>query len=87
MMSLKYVLEKQQVFSLKAYPGDLAYELSSGLLYINLEGNTWVPMYPEPEDSQISELSVHTELSRCPMCGAPHDPYSIQCEYCGSYFI
>lgn len=86
-MNLKYVSEMRAAFPLKAYPGELAYELSSGLLYINLEDNTWVPMYPELKDSQTPEPSIHTELSRCPMCGAPHDPYSIQCEYCGSYFI
>ena len=86
-MNLKYVSEMRAGFPLEAYPGDLAYELSSGLLYINLEDNTWAPLYLESGNSQTPESSVHTELSRCPMCGAPHDPYSIQCEYCGSYFI
>lgn len=86
-MNLKYVSEMWRAFPIEAFPGDLVYELSSNLLYVNLEGNTWVPVYPEPEELQTPEPSVHTELSRCPMCGAPHDPYSIQCEYCGSYFI
>lgn len=49
------------------------------MVYLNHE---WVELYDVQDDASYKKLYPTT----CPNCGAPHNPESKICEYCGTYF-
>lgn len=64
--------------ALEPYNGKIIYDQSSNKLKTYLNG-VW------------QDVSIHDDITRqypniCPNCGAPHNPSSNHCEYCGTYF-
>ena len=65
--------------------GDMQYDCYNGdiLMY---DGNNWfIPSKYNNSSKIISKRKIH--LSHCRNCGAPINPNSSKCDYCGSYYI
>ena len=61
------------------YNGELIFDYNTQKLLMYAD-DSWVEFCDKPDDALIEKQK------NCPNCGAPHNPNSNYCEYCGTFF-
>ena len=62
--------------------GQVVYEQESKKMYL-FNDNAWIELgKPATDSSQVYKKYPTV----CPNCGAPHNPSTVCCEYCGTFF-
>lgn len=62
-----------------AYDGELRYEYDTDKLFMYANSH-WTELIERPSEIKKKYPTI------CPNCGAPHNPNTDYCKYCGTFF-
>lgn len=67
------------------YEGQIMFDSDTNRMRVYC-GGAWIDLGNPSCQETISYKRQIKRQTSCPNCGAPHNPNSSHCEYCGTYF-